>query len=123
MLNLSNDETSSHAHSDHPAHSNAGLNPRRTTMLNRSSILMLIAASALGTSALIPSSASARGFGGGGFHAPASPNSAATSFNRNTVKTAPVKTATVQSGNARSFTRSTGQTGTSHSTTSLPHKT
>src|SRR5882724_156235 len=85
MLNLSNDETSSQSHTrnDHPAHSNAGINPRRTTMLNRSSILMLIATSMLATTALLPASASARGFGGGGgFHAPASPSIAATNFNR-----------------------------------------
>jgi hypothetical protein len=105
MLNLSNDETPSqtHARNDHPAHSNAGLNPRRTTMLNRSSILMLIATSMLATTTLIPTSASAKGFGGGGFHA-ASPNVAATSFNRGAVKTAPVKTAPVQTGNTRSIT-------------------
>jgi hypothetical protein len=92
-------------------------------MLNGYSILMLIAASALGSTALIPTDASARSFGSGGFHAAASPNIAATSFNRGTVKTAPVKTAPVQSGNARSFTRSTGQTGTSRSAANLPRKT
>src|SRR5882724_7544267 len=129
MLKFSNDETSSrsHARNDHPAHSNANVNPRRNTMLNRSSILMLIAASMLATTALLPISASARGFGGGGgFHAPASPSIAATNFNRGTVKTAPVKTATVktapvQSANTLSFTRSTVKTDNSHSTTSLPH--
>src|SRR5260221_1624072 len=118
MLKFSNDETSSqsHARSDHPGHMNA-VNPRKTTMLKNSSILMLIAASALATTALVPTSASARGFGGGGgFHAaPASPRIANTSFNRSsTFKTATVKTAPVQTGNARSFTRSTVQTGNFH---------
>ena len=93
-------------------------------MLQRPSIMMLIAASALATTALIPTSASARGFaGGGGFHAaPAAPRTVASGFNRGTIKSSPVKTSPVQTSSARSFTRSTVQTGNARSTASLAHK-
>jgi hypothetical protein len=116
MLKLSNNKPSSqfHAHSGHSSHLDAGVNSRRPAMLKRTSILMLIAASALATTALMPTDASARGFGGGGFRAPANlqaaPTSAATS-NRNVARSA------VATSSNRNFTRSTANTGNSPSTT------
>src|SRR5262245_63367475 len=111
VLKLSNDERSSQSHvrSGHPGHLDASVNPRRTKMLKRPSILMLIAASALATTALVPEGASAKNFSGASFRAPASARIAATNGN--------------VGGFTRGRIRSTVKTVSSPITTKSAHKT